>query len=534
MENMENNNQLPESKDEVKVERDESLTGKFQLVNPFSNIREAGGVEERFEKGITPIPPGRSDEIDKIYNVYKDDGVGLEDLYGHFGGTQEEWAQDGLRLIENIKTASSIHQGEYGSKILEEKPYNSVEFANENISLREVKVSSVNPSSLKMEDRLNRFKALLGAGTTVSIPLYHSGFRIILSSPTISELIQLEVEVLKNTVQTGRETIGFITSNRRGFGVESIREFIISKTIASTLDVDKEDIFSYVSILDLDAILLGLMTSTYVNKISVSRSCCNSIKTNDEGGVICDKVVNADLDPYKLLFVNRRLIDGYMMSIISRRKAKSVSLEDYEAYQRSLNNVLTTENKRSSVAKFSVIGEGRNYELTFRIPTIDQYVKDATLWLDSLTASVDRIASVDGEINKNQLMDKIITSKIIGMLNSNVSGIEISDDDGNILEREFEDRFVITDMLDFIVSSGDQTPKVIESITDYVNKSLVGLVATPNYVCPKCQSLQTDQCSTAKDFSELIPLNMLDFFFSLLGDRNQRREVESNQSFSML
>lgn len=536
MSEVNNNSDVIESKEE----KPEEIKAKFSLVNPFNNSNVRTSIQDRYELGITPIPPGNSREIDEIYSIYTSESVKIEDLVHGFEdedpetGEKDMRSQAALRLIDNIKTAGNNHQGNYGEEIINGRAFNSLKLGEESLDMREVKISSISPAKLKQEDRINRFKAMIGAGTTVSIPLYHSGFRLIVSPPTQSELIQLEVEILKSEVNIGRDTIGFITSNRRGFGIGTMRDFILSKTIASTLDVDKENIFQYVSILDLDAIILGLMASTYVNKISVSRSCINSIKVNDNGELICDKVVRADLDPYKLLFVNTSSLSGSMIAQIAKRKANSVTLEDLENYKSEMNSIFTERYKRKSVLKIEQKDQGTNYELELRVPSVDEYVNDASIWLDNIIADVDRIVAASSEMNKNTIMDRLVASKFIGMFNSNIRSVSVTNEMGDILEEEKEDRFIINSFLETITSSGEHTADIIEGITDFVNKSMNSLVATPNYVCPKCNTLQSEQTSTNKDFSELIPLNMLDFFFSLLGDRNLKMEVESSQKFSTL
>lgn len=68
-------------------------------------------------------------------------------------------------------------------------------------------------AKLAGEAALLRIRDLTGMGTTLQVPLYHSGFWISIKAPDESELLELDRKIAEIKVNIGRNTRGRIFSN---------------------------------------------------------------------------------------------------------------------------------------------------------------------------------------------------------------------------------------------------------------------------------------------------------------------------------
>lgn len=388
---------------------------------------------------------------------------------------------------------------------------NSYKYGDKNICMREVTLKDELAPGVQASNSLilAKFISKLGGGNTVNIPLWHSGFRVILNPPSVAELTTLHMQVVKSEVDLGRETMSLISAANRSTSISIIKDFIKDKIFKTTLDVDLNttDIFQYISILDFDFLLLGMLAGTYVNKISSVRTCVNTFRESDGSGLGCGHSVTADLDPYKLTVVDRSLLTANMVRTISKSVANSVTLEERVNYVNELDKQLNEKRGRSE----SFVSNDAVYN--FKVPSVNLFIQDGANWVEEAMNDVYSLGADLSYRQKEILAERIKDVRGATIMSANVHSIGFKD--VNTPEGAYlSDRGSIYLGLKAITNNVTAINDFFVAVNSYVNKSYLAICATPNYICPKCKKLQ--DVKRPEDFDAFIPLNILDFFLTLV------------------
>lgn len=361
---------------------------------------------------------------------------------------------------------------------------------------------------------LAKFINNMGGGNTVTIPLWHSGFRVIINAPSVAELTTLHMQVVKNEIDLGRETLSLSTAANRSTSISVIKDFIRDRIFRTTLNVDLNsvDIFQYISILDFDSLLLGLLAATYVNKISTVRTCVNTIRGSDGSSLGCSHTVTGELDPYKLIVVDRRLLTKNMMNTISKTVPGTVTLAERENYISDLERNLNEIRNRNSVFR------NNGNIVKFKIPSVNTFIQDGAVWVEEAMTEVQNLTAEMNARQKEIIAEKIKDVRGGTIMSANVESIGIEDlespdsSEGAVYS---SDRGTIYSALKKMTSDISVVNDFFVAVNEFVNRSYIAICATPNYVCPKCRK-QQEGIKTPHDFDAYIPLNVLDFFLSLV------------------
>lgn len=419
-------------------------------------------------------------------------------------------------IMESIKAAGYAAYQDSGKQTLQDmidtdSYYNKFAYGSKDIGITPVGIQNdkgkIDPALL-----MAMFQSNMGSGQTVNVPLYHSGFRIVVTAPTLAELTTLDLKIYKREVEIGRETACLATNSKRGSTIEILKEYIRGKITHCTLDIDLEssDVFDYISMLDFDTILLALLQATYTTGVPVTRSCQNMSNEN----VACSMHVEAKLDPSKLLVVDRSLLTTEMIQTIAKRKPREVSLVERERYITLLNSRLDEIRERKPEL---ITGSNR---VEFKIPTVSEYIMDSNIWIEEIKKELDSILDSNTDITRSNALEKILVSTYLSGYLSNFKSLGVETEPGYY--RNIEQREHIRTVLDKINNNSEVTIMFSEAVLDYINRSYVSLVATPNYICPVCNKKQDNMTSPAVDFDAFIPFNVLDFFSILVGNKIQK------------
>lgn len=406
-------------------------------------------------------------------------------------------SEDLTSILNDIKLKDVVNTWRYGDKELFSKA----------LDLKDKMSSKGGVSNAVI---LAKFINGTSSGNTVSVPLWHSGFRVTINPPTVAELTTLHMQVVKSEVDLGRETLSLTTAANRSTTIDIIKEFIREKIYRTTLDIDTTttDIFQYISILDFDFLLLGLISATYVNKISTVRTCVNTLRSNSGDELGCSHSVSADLDPNKLVIVDKSILTPNMIATISKRSSGTVSIAERSNYLSELNKAL--DSRRERIGEYQP--DGGNSVITFRIPSVQAYVQDGLNWVEDAMADLTRLAENASYQRKQVIAEKIKDVRGGTIMSANVEAIGEKVNDESIVST---DRGTIYQALKGITNSIDIVNGFFEAVNKYVNRSYIAICATPNYICPQCRKIQ-EGIKTPADFDAFIPLNVLDFFLTLV------------------
>lgn len=501
----------------------EELNGYIQseFDNPFRDTEEDSPFSDREERRMSRVPVTDYKTLLKYINQFdKDD----QKIIKAFESSSPENLE---RFLDNLFTLSNIHSGSFGERIAKENITNSNKVGNTEMGIRKVEFQS-DPRNLSTKASIARFQSLLGVSNTITVSLYHSGFTIGLSAPTQAELNNLQLEVYSETLDIGRNTSAFIASHKRGGAVRILRDYIKTKIVSCSLNIDLDDVFKHISILDFDSILLGLLAATYVDSIVVSRTCKNSQVIDETGSIKCMKTIRSDLNPKKMLFVNKDLLTNDLALTVSKRTTGSVELEEKEAYVSKLKNILL---KKRDVKDEIFIGEFNNVKLfvKFNIPSVDEFVEESDAWVEETKLQLDDLIDKSADVKRATALETIMTNKILTNISAVIVNFRTIEPNGQ--EIIYTDKEFIKQNL--MSLSGDMAiaEKVLIELKKYLNDSTISIVAINKFTCPSCQAENQEE-DVPTGFEDFIPINMLDFLFTLVGDRiiqlNLSKEIKSS------
>lgn len=426
---------------------------------------------------------------------------------------------------ETIRFVSKEFMSDINNEDL--KFVNTIKYGDNDTGIREVKDNPVEKGNNKAN--VGRFLSIIGLGNNIDIPLYHSGFRITCRPPTQADFSKIEFDVYNAEVTVGRDTSGFITSNKKGFATDLVATLITDCICSTTLNLEEgEDILKYISVLDFNIILLGLIQGSNPNKIDVQRPCSNIYTIKDEQ-VVCGKFVTGTLNPSKLLFVNTDIINSEMISIIGRKSEGSVSKEDREYYLKIMRENTRKLQKINNVdipdaLRYYPIREDKtNYiDIQFKIPSVYDYLNSSNYWINTVKSEIESIFDANTTERRQDIIERIAINNNLSILSSNIKSLFIA--------RNGETVTNIGAIISYInsLNYGDEIlGELNSSIQRYVAASMFAICGIPNYICPTCRKKQDVEIKLADQFKNFIPIDMLDFFFKLTRHRNEKMEALS-------
>lgn len=365
-----------------------------------------------------------------------------------------------------------------------------------------------NVSKGNVKTNVMRFKSLLGIGRPINITLFHSGFNIKLKPISLSALTSLELSLYNEELEFGKLTYGLLGSADKHFTLNTITTFLSDYILDSTLNFPEDKtVLDYISILDLDLILLGVLHSTNVNKIKMNRTCSNITKINpNDPGSMCTYTELCDIDPSKLLFINRERLTDNMVKQLSHRTKNIVTMEEYYNYQTELKKVLLD----SKLIKEKYTECGLNFDL--KIPTITEYNQASNVVVDKVNYLMDKVNKANDEALTAKIRERIDTrinlAKYLPLINS----ISIEQEDH---VESLSDQNEIVEILEELTREEEDVKNIVNMLHKFYNNNLIALVAFPNFICPTCKKEQNNTSETPGFDKEFIPLNMLAFFIYL-------------------
>lgn len=409
-----------------------------------------------------------------------------------------------------LDNALKISQFGYGQSINNEQPCNEISYGGKEYIYNKIPALT-NTNNVSPSNAFIKFQSILGLGSGISVDLIHSGFSVIVAPATQSDLVTLQVSIFGAEKTLGYSTSGYYTSGTRGKIYEILKEFIEKKISAYTLDVQPEELFSHISLLDFDLLLIGILKASY-DKFYVSRTC-QYLLNPDLDSKPCSHTVEAILDPSKLVQISRSLLTDRMLHTLSKKGPKSVSVAEKNNYVEELNSRIDELRERKSMLKIE-LENGSGYEIHFTTPSIDSFLSKSQEWLARVEKKLDDLLESNTEIQQAKAKDAIEEITRISGISSSIKEIIAYNPE---VRTVFNDNHSIMNILENNASSYDVfLLNLQDDLFDYSNKAPIAYVATPSYICPQCKNKHVDS-NPVLSKENLIGLNVVDFFFSVIG-----------------
>ncbi len=452
----------------------------------------------KYEKDETnlPLPSGTSLEISKA----------LERINESTGNAKFTEAEKIYLTQLTDSTKNGIVKSFLQEALNDPKADWSVPVSEDNKDLK-MGFARVSEASGKVSGNvaIQRWNQSLGLGGNLSFPLWHSGFWITLKNIAEKELIALDEALAGEKVNVGRERNGLLFNAGSSIFDSIIINFVLTHIQATTFPTKNvEDLGKEIDLRDLPTIQLALVATQYKNGINNTISCSTPLGTEDVLNS-CKYVVSAQLDPKKLLFVNRQELSGDSLKLMSMRTLNGVNKDEHRKqiteYKKSLKSTLKKD--------YTIITNNGEFKIVFKNPSVYDHINYGNDWVEEIVDSLEDMLS--DELTDQEKNNKFQTQSLIRTLSGYRHFIDEIIVAGDAVIYKTED---IQSALESLVTDKDGYSNLLKAIRSFISDSVISVVGVPKYICPSCEKEQAVE-PELKKVKEIIPIDVFNSFLGL-------------------
>jgi hypothetical protein len=347
------------------------------------------------------------------------------------------------------------------------------------------------------EHALRRVRSLLGKGSSIQIPCWHSGFWLTLRNPTEVELLELNRKIGEEKIALGRRTWGMALSSMNAIFNNIMMDFVIDHIYdTSVKDMEASDLPAHLSALDWPVVIWGLALSVYRNGFQFSRPC---VKNPEQ----CQHVFTGVINLAKLLWVDETRLSERQIAHMTNRGGSTMSKDSLKVYR---DDFVLNHGRDIEV--------GKEFKLTLKIPMMNESLYIGQRWVNNIVTRVMQLTTA--EMSDDQLNHHTDAMSKASYLRQFEPWIEAIDADGLLVKKQRLEDDLLTSLLDEL-SSDDKIREAVEKeVTDFMSDSTMAIVALTNMECPKCGHRDEDPLPR---FKYLVPIEPMMVFFILLGQK---------------
>lgn len=338
-------------------------------------------------------------------------------------------------------------------------------------------------------------RSRLGIGSTIVMPLWHTGIHVTIKAPSDPDLYDLQQRIADENLEAARETGGLIFAINGGVMLGTFMDSILDHVIDSTLvDWDVVKLRDIIDYRDHQALAYGMALTIYPNGFNYVDPCLND-------KVRCDYLFEGRINLGRAWLVDENALTDEQKEFMANRSKKH-TIEEIKKYQETGKVGLTRELelKESGI------------KIIFQHPTLDRHILVSSTILNSLRDAATNIlglnvepATLDNYINR-----KLDISELLRIANY-VKEIHIDDKSTDALPH-------ITSVLETLSSDADITKQILDIFREFTDSSMIALMAVPRMQCPSCQHTPDP---AYEEHPEVVPQDAIARFFTLLGQKIQ-------------
>ena len=369
------------------------------------------------------------------------------------------------------------------------------------------------------ETALLKLVTHMGVGALVKVPLFNSGIWVYFKPATDLEFLNLNVMLGQDKTTLGRGSWGLAHSNNIVFSASRVFEFALQHVYATSVKNEElpiSNLARYIKPQDLHTFIWGFLFACYPSGYKYKTPCINDPEK-------CQHVFEGVLNMGKLQVVDSRAMSDSMKNFMSGYSSNTRSLEQVLKYQEDVT--------RMHARRF-IINAGTNHEIAFTLktPTMAEWFEQGYRYIngivDSVSEAMEKDASTDA---RNVFMNESSNATKLGQYVHFIDQIEfgqLSIDGGSVYV--VKDTESVLGSLRTLSGTDSVRERIIEEILKYVGDSTLSIPGIPAFDCPVCGHPQDNESKEVYPrLSAWIPLDMLQVFFGLLGQRINRIENRS-------
>lgn len=380
--------------------------------------------------------------------------------------------------------------------------------------------------TIEGERALIQLVAHLGIGGLFRAPMWNSGFWVTFKPATESELLELNRIMVQDKIQAGRWSYGLALSNTVVYTLDRVIDFILGHVYNTSVKPDEfsiADIKKHLAPQDINAFIWGFLCANYPTGFHYSSPCIKNPSS-------CQHVIEENLNVSKLNFTDNSALTEWQKNHMTSSAANSKSLESVKRYR---------EEMKALHQRRVVLNEGTKHELAFTIktPSIIEYIDQGHRWIGGIVEGVNAVLGVEdsGNMNvRNAQINKITKATTLCQYIHWIDSIEYGvltpkegSDETKILK--IVDRATIEETLKQLSATDSIRESIISEVLKYISDSTITVIGVPAFDCPVCGAPQESDKPEYPRHASIIPLDVIQVFFALLGQRLNRIEERTSR-----
>lgn len=474
---------------EVKAEVKEEATPKVTDYGVYKNIDTA--VEEIDSDRFISVPKM---DITRFYKYASEVEKFNQDIYNN--------VKTAVATVANVTSDNTAVSG----KTFTGLDYNNTvtEMVREGVT---ISPRTVNVNGGTKRDLVrNKLSKITKNGNTVQIPCENSGFQVTIALPENNALYAIRKEIREESLLSEINSGGFLFNNTKIKVIKRLLDFIFVNIVDTSLKVPEgKTVYDYIVPEDHPLLIMGTCYALYPNGNKTVITCKNTTVINN-GVPKCNFTATADINVKDTFKVKEGRISNIMYDILARRKGGSVSIDDYNEYQKERLSQMVDD-----VITFT--SENGTVKFYLKTTNINKYLARATRWADKMEVELYKLGDTEKDA-REQTLNELIEINKLSTYSSYISKMDI---DGIIIdmdnENELDDNLdILTDVLAEYSSDDISLNYFLEKLFNYISSVTIAGVAVNTFTCPTCNEKQTED-------NELIWLDPITYFLEILDYR---------------
>ena len=342
----------------------------------------------------------------------------------------------------------------------------------------------------------------VGLGKMTKIILWNSGLWITIRPPQNEDLINLYTKLTQEVEYIAENTTMYGFSNISSVFYKVIWEYVLSHLIDTSLNVNPKYLIKYISILDMDTILLGVLSQLFYSGFNTTLLCKNNYVLDQDKNPKCNFSYNVNLDLPKLLWVDTSRVTTEMMSIIAKRGPRSQSINEIKEYQDKI--------KPTDTKTLINLNNGKTLELELGIPNLEDSFNTSEVFMVEIKKFINKSLSSMKDDSEDKDISNLKTIAVktlfLGIYSHYVKSMKLG-------EFQTDKRATILEALKTLSSNPTDINAIINKINNFISTTSISTIAVPEFICPACGASQGEE--EGATFEHLVPINMVNYFFTL-------------------
>lgn len=337
-------------------------------------------------------------------------------------------------------------------------------------------------------------RSQMGLGSWMTYPMYASGIWLMLKPPMDDDLLDFDVANSLKRIQLGRSTHGLIYSNQAVMQDGDLWDFIMRHVVnCNVVDWTPDLLASLMLSTDFQALVTHFASTIYPNGYTVAQPCSTDTSK-------CTYVAKGQVNLTKMVVVDRSMLTLEQKRFIADRFTKRTA-EEIRNYQKSGKWQMEKTLAHNGLT------------ITFKIPTMGEYLNSGRMWIEDITTRVEELLGVKGtQKEKDALMTRYSLASLLRYYGHFVKQVETDQAVANDSES-------VIDMLEILSADVELCEKIFTDASEYLEERTISMACIPAWQCPECGDTHVDG---DRRHPYLIPVNASVLFFDLKDRRLSR------------